>query len=564
MARHNNSSVACLRGFWFSAGLLLWLGMAGVSAQPLVMPVAANESEGETIARCLRDLRSEDVEARRRAAMVIGKYQQPVAQEAVLGCLRDPDAMVRRSALVSLTEEDRMLSVVARREVFRLLADPDVHIRRIASSMLGEISVGMRGVVILPTRSGPLRPGVAAGGQALADADREVLYAAQCLNQALADDDASVRRNVLSAARFYPGVLDRVRLEGFFTDTSVEIRVLALQAYASLMGHEGERAQALSVLLTDVDARVRAELARASARLGAAGTALLRELSRDAVLPVRLEAVRLYAAQQDPAALPLLTALIADEAVPVDDRVALLQVLNVYPDAAGPVYEALLEGGAAPLRAAAIRALGTGRVPGAGAVRGIAFYIDCLDDESDAVVQAAAAVVQQRQQELTPAALAQLLGKRNPEARKLALRCTAGLAPAEIADLLLDACLDESVPVRQQAMQLLVGRQIPGWREILLASLDDSQVAIQQTAADGLLRAIREPAVREALASYAERCPEPFLKQRIEQLLQAKLPPLPVVPAGPLLPEAVQGAQPPMPVPPNPVPLRRRVVPRRR
>lgn len=555
--------------------LLMLVGVVALRAQELpavpgapaattaaVPSASQNESEAETIVRCLRDLRSSDVEARRRAAMIIGKYRVPAAQEAVIACLRDSDAVVRRSALVSLTEEDRMISPVARHEVFRLLSDPDVHIRRIASSMLGEISVGLGRVVVMPGRPGPLRPGVpvppGTAGNAAVDAEnREALLAAQALNEALGDDDASVRRNVLSAARFYPGVLDRARLERFFSDPSVEIRVLALQAYASLAGPEDERVDALLPLLDDADPRVREELARTGARLGAAGTAILRTLSRDAVLGVRIEAVRLYAAQQDPEALPLLTDLIRDETVPVDERAQLLQVLNVYPNAAGPVYDELADNGPAALRATAIRMLGTGRIAGA-KERGVAFFIDCLDDDSDAVVQAAGAVLQQRQGELSTAALRQLLQKRNPEARKLALRCTAQLTPEEAGELLLDACLDESVPVRQQALQLLVARQIPDWRDILMVSLEDSNAAIQQTAAEGLMRAVREPAVRAALTSYLERCTEPYLKQRLEQLLAARLPPVPGAIGG-------ERVQPPVRIQPLPArpPVRRRVVPRR-
>ncbi|NMA47568.1 MAG: hypothetical protein GX945_13495 [Lentisphaerae bacterium] len=571
--------------------LFLLLGIATAHAQQAAAPAAPapipaqNESEEETIARCLRDLRSSDVEARRRAAMVIGKYQAPVAQEAVLACLRDPDALVRRSALVSLTEEDRMLSPAARWEVFRLLGDPDVHIRRIASSMLGEISVGMGRVLLMPSQPGPRRPRTpvapGADGKAVTGSEEQAaLFAAQALNEALGDEDASVRRNVLSAARFYPGVLDRARLERFFLDPSVEIRVLALQAYASLPGPEEERIDALQPLLTDADPRVRGELARTAARLGAAGTAILQTLARDEVLAVRIEAVRLYAAQQIPEALPLVIELIHDETVPVDDRAQLLRVLSVYPDAAGPVYDELADSGPAALRAIAIRQLGMGQFTGVKG-RSLAFYIDCLDDDADAVVQAAGVVLQQRQRELSAAALRQLLQKRNPEARKLALRCTANLTPDEAGELLLDACLDESVPVRQQALQLLGARQIPGWRDILLLSLEDSNAAIQQTAAEGLMRAVREPVVRGALTSYLERCTDPYLRQRLEMLLATRLPPRPgdvqtqsqpasprqvqpVPQAAPLTGEQVQPQPRPQSLPQRTRPLPRRRVPPRR
>ncbi|MDD4099418.1 MAG: hypothetical protein PHC30_11670, partial [Lentisphaeria bacterium] len=47
------------------------------------------ETERETIAKCLRDLKSPAVEDRRRAAMTTGKYRTPEAEQAVIDCLSD-------------------------------------------------------------------------------------------------------------------------------------------------------------------------------------------------------------------------------------------------------------------------------------------------------------------------------------------------------------------------------------------------------------------------------------------------------------------------------------------
>ena len=59
--------------------LVLCTMMAVVRAQnakPVEMP---RETEAQTVAKCLRDLKSDDVDARRRAAMIIGKYRTPAA-----------------------------------------------------------------------------------------------------------------------------------------------------------------------------------------------------------------------------------------------------------------------------------------------------------------------------------------------------------------------------------------------------------------------------------------------------------------------------------------------------
>ena len=57
--------------------LVLCATMAAVRAQEAKPAEAPRETEAQTIAKCLRDLKSDDVDARRRAAMVIGKYRTP-------------------------------------------------------------------------------------------------------------------------------------------------------------------------------------------------------------------------------------------------------------------------------------------------------------------------------------------------------------------------------------------------------------------------------------------------------------------------------------------------------
>jgi len=62
------------------AGALLCLGAGAQTDGP-------HETEEETIARCLRDLRSESLDVRQRAALVLGKYNHPEARRGLLGAL---------------------------------------------------------------------------------------------------------------------------------------------------------------------------------------------------------------------------------------------------------------------------------------------------------------------------------------------------------------------------------------------------------------------------------------------------------------------------------------------
>ena len=113
--------------------------------------------------------------------------------------------------------------------VFRLLRDPDVHIRRIASALIPEASgVSLSGPIAI-TGNITIRAG---GGRT----DDETEEALACLNHALSDDDPSVRRNVLSGARFFPKPLSPAKIETFFADPDAEVRTLALIAYAQVIG----------------------------------------------------------------------------------------------------------------------------------------------------------------------------------------------------------------------------------------------------------------------------------------------------------------------------------------
>ena len=100
------------------------------------------ESESETIEKCLQDLKSDSIPVRKRAVLILGKYSNPIASKAIIRSLEDYDATIRRSALVSITEKP--ITPDAVEPVLKMIGDGDVHIRRIASSFIPEIMRGYR------------------------------------------------------------------------------------------------------------------------------------------------------------------------------------------------------------------------------------------------------------------------------------------------------------------------------------------------------------------------------------------------------------------------------------
>ena len=480
--------------------------------RPLPTPgqptVQLTETEVETIAKCLRDLKSPTVEDRRRAAMIIGKYNTPEAEQAVIDCLSDQDAVVRQSALVALTE-DRMFPPGARMPVFRLLRDPDVHIRRIASALIPEASgISLSGPVAI-TGNITIRAG---GGRT----DEETEEALACLNHALSDDDPSVRRNVLSGARFFPKPLAPAKIETFFADPDAEVRTLALIAYAQVIGQEAERAVRLQPLTQDPVPAVRQELARTAARLGGDGTPILKNLLNDQDIAVRAEAVRQFAGQLDPDAFPPLSAMLRDRQLPADLRKSLLPLLRVFPDQSGPLYEELLAQGPPELQAEALRAIGADQAD----PRPLDFFLPFIQSPSAPVRQMAATVITRRRQELTPEHIQTLMTAKAPEARLLAVRTCAALPEPQRGELLLDACLDADVAVRQQALLQIATFRPEGWQDILLASMSDPNLDIRDAAARGLVRLPQpSPEIVTALQNHLETCQNEMTRRLITNFL---------------------------------------------
>lgn len=493
--------------------LVLCTTMAVVRAQEAKPVEIPRETEAQTIAKCLRDLKSDDVEARRRAAMVIGKYRTPAAEAAIIQCLRDPDRQVRQSALVSLTEE-RFLPATARMDVFRLLLDPDVHIRRLASAIIPEASgVMIRGPVQI--RGNTI---IQAGGRRTDSENDEALL---ILNQALDDEDFSVRRNVLSAARYFPEPLEPERLVKFFKDESKEVRVLALMLYGRAPLPEEESAKVIAPLADDPEAAVRLEVARLAGRYVKQGDDILAKLLEDKDVGVRVEAVRAYANHMNEKSFEPLKKTVLDENIPADHRRLLLPPLCAYGEQSMPVFESLLKGKNTKLAADAINMLATGRHQKMPA----AFFVPYLDAPHEDIRKGAMRALNILSRELTADDIQLIMKSKSHEGKMLGLRMSSRLQREERVLLMKDACLDDDEDVRVYALREIGLLKPEGWDDMLMASLEDPSEQIKQIAAEGLSR-FPTAAVQAALREYLPNCKDIRVQRMIQRALARR--PIPV------------------------------------
>ena len=484
--------------------LILVAAMAVGRAQEAQPAETARETEEQTIAKCLRDLKSDDVDARRRAAMIIGKYRTPMTEAAVIQCLRDPDRQVRQSALVSLTEE-RFLPAAARMDVFRLLLDADVHIRRLASAMIPEASgVMIRGPVQIRGNT------IIQAGNRSNDDNAEALL---ILNQALDDEDFSVRRNVLAAARYFPEPLEPERLVKFFKDNSKEVRALALAQYGRAPVAAEEAAKIIAPLADDPEPSVRLEVARLAGRYEKHSDDILAKLLEDKDVAVRVEAVRAYANHLNENAFEPLKKTILDENLPGDYRRLLLIPLRDYGEQGIPVFEGLLKGKNATLAVDAMNMLATNR-----AKLPAAFFVPYLDAQHEDIRKGAMRALNIMTRELSVDDIRLIMKFKSHEGKMLGLRMSSRLQRDERLQLMQDACLDDDVEVRVYGLREIGLLKPDGWDEMLLASLEDPEEKIQQIAAEGLSRFPTEK-IQNALREYLPNCKDIRVQRMIQRAL---------------------------------------------
>ena len=105
-----------------------------------VLPTLQRSSQTETIKKAEVDLRHGKEGERVGAAKLLGKYPSSLTSSILVGSLDDQSALVRRAAMVSLSEHflngfplyDKSLV----EKIFSKLGDPDVEVRREVSTLI--------------------------------------------------------------------------------------------------------------------------------------------------------------------------------------------------------------------------------------------------------------------------------------------------------------------------------------------------------------------------------------------------------------------------------------------
>ena len=182
-------------------------------------------SKMETIRKAGDDLRSGAEGLRVGAAKLLGKYPESGSALMLVGALDDKSPLVRRAAIVSLTEQanngfpifDRSLL----EKVFSKLGDKDVEVRREVSAMIPRLVGGLMrsGMKMVEINGRKVYRSIPASL-------RPDLYAVA--KKAMLDEDAIVRQNMLKYYQYLRIPMSVPTFEKLLNDTDQGVLLAAL------------------------------------------------------------------------------------------------------------------------------------------------------------------------------------------------------------------------------------------------------------------------------------------------------------------------------------------------
>ncbi len=451
----------------------------------------------ETIDRGLSDLQSDDVDRRIAGVMILGKYRDIAAQEAVIRALDDAAVRVRRAATVALLEDRTSTNPGRAEALLQMLGDEDTEIRRLVSYALPTLLHQQS----FSPGTGLIQPGAPAAPTPGSARIREGVL------KAFQDPDVVVRRNVLAA---YPYLSVRPESEvllQLFGDEDAQVRSAAL-THASRSSPRQALIQHAQPLATDPDPSIRQQLARIIGQNRIReGMPLLSTLLQDNAREVRLEAsLASMQLQPDPAqAADLVDALLAGELSQEQIRTFLPTLQYLGPEGPDFLLQILAEGGPHIRMEAARLLVLHERFP-----HESQWIRQLVNDPADSVRQEAFQSLRFLAAN-TSSTLVQLLSESpHEDARDLAITLSASLPDDEAFDPLLDLILDEATTTRIRALRELHRRQFPQASTLVARSLNDPDPMIQRAAVEIMANGRRPEDLATLRSLVHERPNEPL------------------------------------------------------
>lgn len=475
----------------------------------IVIQSPVRPGEENTIRKALEDMRSEEAAIRVGAAMLLGKYPNPLAQQGLIQALNDPDVRVRRAAVVSLTDRTFLQIGYDPYPVLRLLNDPDVEIRRNVSYNLSTL---LSYVPRIRFNQGITGLGIIEG---LPDDIVDAVMGA------FMDEDAIVRRNMIeSFERLRQPIPERFLLR-LINDPDSTVRILILPIAASRLSTElfvnaasravesgsPEWLQLYARLLSDHDTSL--------------ALPQLRELAKSDYREVRNEAYisALLIEPRDPRPLEIYQDLLQERLDP-GQGMRFIRSISVLPSSlAEPSLRPLLTLENPQNRSYAVKSWLRALVGSPS--EEVLFRL--LQDDYSGVRTEVMDYLRRHTAQVSPRLMEELLFSEFVDVRRDLISLSLRLPQREQHEILMELILDQDEGVRVRAIVQFIQRQLPDWKDVALKSLRDPSYTIQRSTIDAILRQF-SPDLRPFLEDVRAQLSEPSLINRIDRVLNANTP----------------------------------------
>jgi HEAT repeat protein len=469
----------------------------------------------ETLKTAELDLRHGEQGERVGAAKLLGKYPGSLSSSLLIGALDDQSALVRRAAMVSLSEHflngypvyDKSLV----EKIFSKLGDPDVEVRREVSTLIPRL--------VNPMMRGGVERVVINGRQVLRPVSaslRPDLYA--LTQQAFLDEDAIVRQNVLKYHSYLRVLLPPLTLEKLLQDQDRGVLLTALDRI-SINASQPRIISEIEKLSDHEDRGVRlkvVDVARDCNRYHTKYRSILRSMTEDPDAEVTsMAAVELarFGEKINPSVIDRIKKyLLSAKGMSSQVTTILYAVSAMGADGIG-VYKSLTEHGSSKMRTVAWQryiSLSNGWDKPQD-------WILALKDRDQGVRTAVVNTLRGRVKGLDQATLGSLVESPHDDIRKFLAESLINAEQDAVDEFAFDLLIDEDPNVRASTIRALATRREPGWLKIMERSLLDDEYVIQRAAMEGLLA---EP-VRgiTILKNYLSRNPG----SRISSLIRIEL-----------------------------------------
>ena len=429
------------------------------------------ETEEETIAKCIQDLASDDVKMRRRAVLILCKYNKSSVYRALIPHLSDPDSKVRQSIVVGFIES-RLTMREAAVPLVRRLKDSDVHTRRMVSSTL------LPRLIFYFSYDKNFQP-----------SDKQILL------DALKDKDATVRKNMLSTYYSLKRVVGQDAFYHLLGDESSEIRLMALMKMSGSLTFDSIKPY-LTELIKDESVKIRSQVLKSLGSFGREGLGFLRVMAEDQEPSI---AARAMAYTRNPQYLESLQKIILDDSSPSDLVVDITMTILSWNDESKSFVTKLLTHSDETRRYAALSAMTrmSMKIP-------IVDLLKLVKDDSSRIRQIVFRHLERIQ--LNADQVSSLSLSEYTDVRQFALTYIVTYYRSDKAMLesLYDLMLDEELKIRSLAITAVWECKAEDRFDILSQSLSDSDAEIRNLAARILLNS-NEPQAQKIINDFKKK-----------------------------------------------------------